>query len=141
VVIPPALLDAVEREAAPADKGKAFFVDLAARQIAIAREMGYAGIYVGGPTKCEDFFAILEKAAEYGREDWHALVASTTYTVPGTWYAYRSDRATGLSSSEPVPFTRKGDGILGGPGDGMSAGTRRRGLAPKPSVDLRSARS
>jgi methylenetetrahydrofolate reductase (NADPH) len=116
VVIPPALLDVVEREAASPDKGKAFFGDLAARQIAIARGIGYAGIYLGGPTKSEDFLRILEKAVEYEHEDWHALVGSTTYTVPGTWYAYRPDQASGLSSPVPVPLTRKGGGILGGPG-------------------------
>ncbi|MFI5259902.1 MAG: methylenetetrahydrofolate reductase C-terminal domain-containing protein [Candidatus Limnocylindrales bacterium] len=116
VVIPQGLIDTVEREAASPDKGKAFFQDLAARQIAIARGMGYAGIYLGGPTRSEDFFRVLEKADEYGREDWHALVASTTYTVPGSWYAYEPDRATGLSSPAPVPLTRKGGGILGGPG-------------------------
>ena len=116
VVIPRALLDTIERECASPDKGNAFFQDLAARQIAIARGMGYAGIYLGGPTKAEDFFRIIEKAGEYTREDWHALVASTTYTIPGTWYAYRPDRATGLSSPSPVPPSRRGGGVLGGPG-------------------------
>jgi methylenetetrahydrofolate reductase (NADPH) len=116
VVIPAALQDAVDRECASPDKGKAFFQDLAAKQIAIARGMGYAGIYIGGPTKAEDFFKILEKADEYGREDWQALVASTTYTVPGTWYAYRPDGSSGLSGPEAVPLSRRGDGPLGGPG-------------------------
>jgi methylenetetrahydrofolate reductase (NADPH) len=116
VIIPKALLDTVERECASPDKGKAFFQDLAAKQIAIARGMGYAGIYLGGPTKSDDFFRILEKADEYGREDWHALVASTTYTVPGSWYAYKPDQATGLSSATPRQLTRKGGGLLGGPG-------------------------
>ena len=116
VVIPNALLDTVERQSASPDKGKAFFQDLAAKQIVIARGMGYAGIYLGGPTKSEDFFRILEKADEYDREDWHALVASTTYTVPGTWYAYKPDAASGVSSPAPVPLTHKGGGLLGGPG-------------------------
>ncbi len=111
VVIPAGLLDTIERQAASPDKGKAFFGDLAARQIAIARGMGYAGIYLGGPTKSEDFSRILQKADEYGREDWQSLVASTTYTVPGTWYAYRPDRATGLSAPTPTPLTRKGGGV------------------------------
>ncbi|MGD0019069.1 MAG: methylenetetrahydrofolate reductase C-terminal domain-containing protein [Candidatus Limnocylindrales bacterium] len=116
VAIPMDLLNRIEREAASPDKGKAFFGDLAARQIAIARGLGYAGIYLGGPTRAEDFFAILEKAAEYGRQDWHALVASTTYTMPGTWYAYDQDHQTSLSSSQPVSLTHKGGGLLGGPG-------------------------
>lgn len=116
VVIPKPLQDIVERECSSPDKGKAFFADLAAKQIVIARGMGYAGIYLGGPTKAEDFFKILEKADEYGREDWHSLVASTTYAVPGSWYAYKPDPATGLSAPPPVPLTRKGGGRLGGPG-------------------------
>jgi methylenetetrahydrofolate reductase (NADPH) len=116
VVIPSVLLDQIERECASPDKGKAFLHDLAARQIAIARGMGYCGIYLGGPTKSEDYFRILEKADEYGRDDWHSLVASTSYAVPGSWYAYQPDLSSGLSSRIPVPLTRKGDGLLGGPG-------------------------
>jgi methylenetetrahydrofolate reductase (NADPH) len=116
VVIPAALQDAVERECSSPDKGKAFFQDLAAKQIAIARGMGYAGIYLGGPTKAEDFERILTLADGYGASDWQALVASTTYTVPGTWYAYKPDTASGLSSPAAVPLTRKGGGLLGGPG-------------------------
>jgi methylenetetrahydrofolate reductase (NADPH) len=116
VFIPPALLETVEREAAAPDRGKAFFADLAARQIAIARGLGYAGVYLSGPTRAEDFARILDLADAYGPEDWQALVPSTSYPVPTTWYAYRPDRKTGLSSSKAVPLSRRGEGILGGPG-------------------------
>jgi len=117
VVIPPALMEAVEREAASPDKGKAFFADLAAKQIAILRAIGYAGIYLGGPTKAEDFGRILERAEEYATADSRELIASTTYAAPRTWYAYAPAPAgPGLSGSAPTPLTHRGDGILGGPG-------------------------
>jgi methylenetetrahydrofolate reductase (NADPH) len=116
VVIPPALLDVIERECGSPDRGKAFFTDLAARQIAIARGMGYAGIYLGGPTKAEDFDRILQLADGYAASDWRDLVASTTHRVARTWYAYRPDGKTGLSGPEAAALSRPGSGILGGPG-------------------------
>ena len=112
VLIPPALMEAVEREAGAPDKGKAFFADLAARQIAILRGQGYAGIYLGGPTRAEDFLRILERAAEYGKSDWRALVAGTTFGAPRTWYAYgRAAGGSGLSGSAPTPLRHNGDGL------------------------------
>jgi methylenetetrahydrofolate reductase (NADPH) len=115
VVLPKSLLEIAEHEAAAPDKGKAFFADLAARQIAIARGLGYSGIYLGGPSKADDFDRILELADTYGRQDWRELVAASSFAVPGTWYAYGPDGA-GLSSAEPVPLSRRGDGRFGGPG-------------------------
>ncbi len=44
VVVTDELLALVERQAAAPDKGRAFFVDLAARHVAVARGLGFAGV-------------------------------------------------------------------------------------------------
>ncbi len=114
VVLPPALLEAAEREGGSPDKGKAFFLDLAARHVAIARGLGYAGAYIGGTSKAEDFATVIELADGYAGADWRELVRSTSFAVPDTWYAYRPDRETGLNESRRVPLRRRGTGLGGG---------------------------
>jgi methylenetetrahydrofolate reductase (NADPH) len=110
VVLPKSLLEVVEREAASPDKGKAFFGDLAAKQIAIARGMGFAGIYLGGPTKAEDFLRIVEKADSYRDADWRELVPSTTWSAPKTWYAYAAD-SLGVAAEPATAWSRSGGGV------------------------------
>ncbi|HEX9044073.1 MAG TPA: methylenetetrahydrofolate reductase C-terminal domain-containing protein [Candidatus Limnocylindrales bacterium] len=114
VVLPPALLEAAEREGGSPDKGKAFFLDLAARQVAIARGLGYAGAYIGGASTADDVARVIEMADGYTRADWREIVGSTTFAVPGTWYAYRPDRTAGLNESTPVGLTARGKGPGGG---------------------------
>jgi methylenetetrahydrofolate reductase (NADPH) len=48
VVMSEELLELVERYAAGADNGREFFVDLAARHVAVARGLGFQGVYLGG---------------------------------------------------------------------------------------------
>ena len=49
-VVSDELLAAIEKAAAGPDKGKAFFLELAAKQVAIARGMGFRGAYLAGHT-------------------------------------------------------------------------------------------
>jgi methylenetetrahydrofolate reductase (NADPH) len=113
VMLPSALLEVAEREGASPDKGKAFFLDFAARQVAVAHGLGYAGVYLGGASKAEDFGRILDLAAGYAGR-WRDLVATTTFAEPGTWYAHEADRATGLNGPRRRRRTRRGDGLFGG---------------------------
>jgi methylenetetrahydrofolate reductase (NADPH) len=104
VAIPPALLERAEREAASPDKGKAFFLELAARQVAIARGLGYSGAYLGGTSKAQDFAAVLDRAAAFGPDDWRAFVRGEAWALPDTFYLYAPDPDTGLNA--PVRATR-----------------------------------
>jgi methylenetetrahydrofolate reductase (NADPH) len=99
VTISPALLDIVEREAASPDKGRAFFLDLAARQVAIARGMGFRGAYLGGHLRTEDYRAILSAADGY-EAGWADLAREVQYDLPGEWYMYERDASTGLAAPE-----------------------------------------
>ena len=48
VVVTEELLALAERQGASADKGRAFFVDLASKHVAVARGLGFDGVYLGG---------------------------------------------------------------------------------------------
>ena len=63
VVVTDELLALVEREAASPDKGRAFFVELAAKQVAVSRGLGFAGVYLGGHMPPSTFGEILDRAA------------------------------------------------------------------------------
>jgi methylenetetrahydrofolate reductase (NADPH) len=99
VTISPALLAEVERHAASPDKGRGWALDLAARQVAIARGMGFRGAYLGGHLQTEDYRTILTAADGY-EADWAQLARELQYDLPGEWYLYERDDATGLASEE-----------------------------------------
>lgn len=98
VTVSDALFEETERAGAGPDKGRAFFRDLAARQVAIARGLGYAGAYLGGIRKVEDVEDILERAAAFGPDDWRDLARGLQYPLPGEFHYLELDPTTGLSS-------------------------------------------
>ncbi len=92
------LLAVVEREGASQDKGKAFFIELAAKQAAIAKGLGYRGIYIGGAASHEDVTRILDTAATFGTDDWRTFAGEIRYAQPGEFHFFEGDRETGLST-------------------------------------------
>jgi methylenetetrahydrofolate reductase (NADH) len=98
VVVTDELLALVERHAAAPDKGQAFFVDLAAKHVAVARGLGFAGVYIGGHMSAETFDAILDSADRYAGDDWVALAREIHFPFDGEFYLFERDAETGLSS-------------------------------------------
>jgi len=92
------LLAIAEREGASPDKGKAFFIELAAKQAAIAKGLGYQGIYIGGATSHADVQRILDAAASYGPDDWRTFAREIRFAQPDEFHFFEEDRETGLSS-------------------------------------------
>ena len=62
VVVSDELFEIVERQAASPTTGEAFFLELAAKQVAIARGLGFAGVYLGGHMPVATFDEILDAA-------------------------------------------------------------------------------
>ncbi len=92
------LLAIVEREGASPDKGKAYFVEIAAKQAAIAKGLGYAGIYIGGAATHDDVGRILDTAATYGPDDWRMFAREIRFEQPDEFHFFEEDPETGLSS-------------------------------------------
>jgi methylenetetrahydrofolate reductase (NADPH) len=96
VVVSDELLAAAEKYGSGADGGREFFVDLAAKQVAVARGLGYSGAYIGGHMPMATYDEILDLAAAIG-DQWREAGRDLRYDRPGEFYLYGRDEQTGLS--------------------------------------------
>lgn len=105
VVISDALSDLCERYAAGADRGASFFKELAAKQLAIFRGMGFAGGYIGGVHRIEDVNEILAIEKSFSRDDWKQFAGELQYPVRDEFYYFAKDQTTRLADAsrlEPI---------------------------------------
>jgi len=103
VIVTDELLALAERQASSPDKGRSFFMDLAAKQLTVARELGFSGAYLGGHATAETFFEILDRAKGYEGADWRELSRELRFGRASEFYLFESDPNTGLSSNELNP--------------------------------------
>ena len=102
-VVSDELLALVERAAAGPDKGKGFFLQLAAKQVAVARGLGFRGAYLAGHSlPAADVDRILTLAETF-IPDWPALARELQFSPRGTFFVYRRDPANGLNTDELEP--------------------------------------
>ena len=99
VIVTDELLALVEKQVRSPDKGKAFFLEFAAKQCAIARGLGFRGVYLGGHLKYDDYERILELAAGFGTEDWKDFAREILFSQPDEFFFFDPDPPTGLSST------------------------------------------
>ncbi|MGP8149432.1 MAG: methylenetetrahydrofolate reductase C-terminal domain-containing protein [Acidimicrobiales bacterium] len=100
VVVTDELVALAECYASSADHGRSFFLELASKQVAIARGLGFRGAYLGGtldPADCEE---ILSRAEGFGSDGWKELACEVSFAYPDEFYYFERDEATGLSSSK-----------------------------------------
>ncbi len=97
VVVSRELRDLCGRQGAAPDGGKMFFAELAARQIAIYRGLGYRGAYLGGVHNFATIQLILELEKKFAPDDWKQFARELRFSRPGEFYFYAEDVATGLA--------------------------------------------
>ncbi|MDE0298805.1 MAG: methylenetetrahydrofolate reductase C-terminal domain-containing protein [Candidatus Poribacteria bacterium] len=94
------LLRLVEKQAKSRDKGKAFFLDFAAKQCAIAKGLGYRGVYIGGHLRYKDYEKVLQMIDEFGADDWREFAREICFGYADEFYFFEPAGETGLSSNE-----------------------------------------
>ena len=100
VVVTDELLALAERHGAAPDRGRSFFVDLAAKHVAVVRGLGFDGVYLGGHMPAATFAEILERADAYGGDRWRELARELQYPFADEFYFFERDPDTGLSSND-----------------------------------------
>ena len=99
VVISDPLFEECERQAKSPDRGASYFRELAAKQLAIFRGLGFAGGYLGGVHKIEDVHAISDLTASFAADDWKQFAREIQYPQQDEFYYFAQDRETGLADA------------------------------------------
>jgi methylenetetrahydrofolate reductase (NADPH) len=101
-VVTDKLLETAEKYAAGADKGKKFFLELAAKQLAVMKGLGFAAGYIGGMAKAETFGAIIDMAESFAPGDWREFTKEIQYSQPDEFFFFEHDPSTGLCDSRSI---------------------------------------
>ena len=87
-VVSDKLLADIEKCASGEDKGKKFFQEFAAKQLAVFRGLGFKGGYLGGLGKPEQFFEIIELAETFSQDDWQEFYRELQYPQADEFYCF-----------------------------------------------------
>jgi methylenetetrahydrofolate reductase (NADPH) len=89
-----------EKYGAGPDKGRSFFRELAVKQLAAFRALGFAGGYLGGISKAETFFEIIDLAGKCSESDGREFAREIQFAQENEFYLFDRDAATGLGHPE-----------------------------------------
>jgi methylenetetrahydrofolate reductase (NADPH) len=104
IVVTDKLLELCRRHGTSADEGRAFFLEFAAKQMAIYRGLGYRGAYLGGVYNFSAIERILDIERGFGRDDWKAFAREISFSTPGEYFCFEADASTGLADpARPNP--------------------------------------
>ncbi len=98
VTVTDALFEICQREGKSRDKGKRFFLELAAKQMAVYRGLGYKGVYVGGIHQINDLERILDMEKAYSDQDWSQFSGELSFSRENEFFFFAKDPETGLSN-------------------------------------------
>jgi len=94
-----------EKLAAADDKGRAAFLEFAAKQVAVVRGMGFAGAYIAGARNDAEVDRILRMADEF-EADWQVLLPDISFPEPNAYRLFEPGELPQLSSDRPTKPTR-----------------------------------
>jgi len=100
VVVTPPLLELCQKQGRSADGGKTFFHELAAKQIAIYRGLGFRGVYLGGVHNYQAIERILEIERKFAPDDWKQCAREIRFSRPDEFFYFGENPTTGLA--DPV---------------------------------------
>jgi methylenetetrahydrofolate reductase (NADPH) len=101
-VVSDELNELAKKYAAGEDKGRTFFRELAAKQLAVFKGLGFASGYLAGTSKAETFFEIIDIAESFAENDWKDFAKELQYPQPDEFYLFEQDPDTGLGDGERV---------------------------------------
>ena len=79
------------------DKGKRFFLEFAAKQLAIHRGLGYRAGYLGGVHNHKDIETILDTEKSFAPDDWKQFAKEISFSRKGEFFLFEGDDKTALS--------------------------------------------
>ena len=102
VVLTDKLNDLCQKQAASPDKGKKFFREFAAKQLAIYRGLGYKAGYIGGIYNYKDLEEFLDLEKSFAPDDWKMFAREISFSREGEFFLFKKNQDTGLSQTGEV---------------------------------------
>ena len=100
--LPAELLGIVEKAVDSPDKGRTQFLELAARQVVVARGLGFRGIYLAGQRNADEVARVLDIADAYAPGDWRALAGAVSFPRAGAFRLFEPAKDPHLASDVPA---------------------------------------
>jgi len=94
-----------QERAAADDKGRAAFLEFAAKQVAVVRGMGFAGAYIAGQRNTAEIDKVLSMANDF-QGDWQAVLPDIHYPEAEPYRMYEQGDLPHLASAVPTPPTK-----------------------------------
>jgi methylenetetrahydrofolate reductase (NADPH) len=79
-----------------------FFLELAAKQAAIFKGLGYRGVYYGGIERMADVQAVLDIEQSFAADDWKQFAREINYSRPGEFFYYAENGHSGLADASTL---------------------------------------
>jgi len=110
-VVTDKLLAQLREESNSVDRGKAARLDRAAKMYAIAKGMGFNGVYISGQgLPYESVEYIIAKGQELAPE-WVKYLQDFEYPQENGFYYFEKDKNTGLNLEKHAPKLQKSPGL------------------------------
>lgn len=107
IVVTRDLLELCESQGRSADRGAAFFCELAAKQVAIFRGLGFRGAYLGGIRDAATVERVLEIEKTFGADDWKMFAREIRFSQRGEFFLYPEERDA-EGPRIPAPGAKRG---------------------------------
>ena len=101
------LMAMVERAAEGADKGRGRFIELAAMQVAVARGLGFAGVYLAGQRNVEELDRVLGMADGFGPDEWRSMLAEIAFPEAEPFRLFQPADDAHLASERAIERPRR----------------------------------
>lgn len=102
VIVTEELYNRCLKHAKSPDKGRAYFNELAAKQIAIYKGLGYRGCYLGGVHDLQSIDEVLHIEKSFSGDDWKEFAKEIRFSKPGEFYFYGEDDETKLADNKVI---------------------------------------
>jgi methylenetetrahydrofolate reductase (NADPH) len=97
VVVSEPLFELCRHQGQSLDQGQAFFIEFAAKQIAVCRGLGCRGVYLGGVHDLKSIERILAVEKSFGPGDWKQFAREIQFSRPGEFFYYEANPETALA--------------------------------------------
>ncbi len=102
IVVTPKLLELCLKHGHSPDNGRSFFYEFAAKQIAIYRNLGYRGAYLGGAYDYPAIEKIMEIERSFAHDDWKQFYREISFGRPDEFFYYPAEPGLGAADAEKL---------------------------------------